>query len=152
MCWPHAPSTNQPPSEEMRALRMLRPSSVKHCTTCRLHGRQSAGICCAKRSCAAAAHLNQCARPVCAVNYDHCALIIGLIVYHHIGPAGSRQGRRHERPAMSRGMQHGASETTHMLSSALTGAGAAPASQTPARCHRWLLMPVRPLPQFCGTP
>lgn len=38
-----SPSTNQPPSEEMRAQRMLRPSSVRHCTTCGHQGRRRGG-------------------------------------------------------------------------------------------------------------
>lgn len=40
---PCSPSTNQPPSEEMRALDIRRSSSVKCCTICRSRGEAPAG-------------------------------------------------------------------------------------------------------------
>ena len=104
---PRAPSTNQPPSEEMRARRMLRPSSVRHCTTCtptasllRQTGRDAPGwgggagapaatrvmrgatccCCCSAPPAAGAPHLHQRAGPVGRVNGQHGVVLIGLIV------------------------------------------------------------------------
>lgn len=165
-----SPSTNQPPSDEMRAFTTARPSSVRHCTTCTgARGNGSAGAtpkvyvssprpCCAAnlhalpRACVRTGpalrrltHLHQCARPVGGVDDQHSVVGVFIVDAH-------LQAQRDSTTALQAPAVPGASvdstprcrgppaRHTHWV-----GAGAAQAPHTPAGCRQ------RPLRHRLGS-